>query len=239
MVTSFLLQLMASPFAEGLLARGFEVLIMTEPIDEYSLSHLREYEGHPLTSIVKEGLDLCLNEEEKKARTETEKTFEKLCKSIQGTLEKYIEKVFVSGRLVASPCAILANQHAMSGNMERISRAQALRNAPTKDIWGSKRQLEINPSNSIILRMKELFESDPNHKAARDLTWILFETALLQSGFSLDNPAVHTDRIYRMISMGLGLDLAADGDVDVDVEEAKPIQLEEIEEKSAKLFEVD
>ena len=213
---------------------------MTEPIDEYAISHLREFKDFPLTSIVKDGLDLCESEEEKKAHEETERSFDKLCKGILDTLNKQIDKVFVSKRLVSSPCCIVAAQHSMSGNMERISRAQTLRSHPTKDIFGSKKQFEINPNNSIILQLKVLFEQDANNKSARDLTWILFETALLQSGFSLEQPSVHTDRIHRMIMLGLGLELSLDGDVGgADYESEKPTQPQDIEKKCAELFEMD
>lgn len=205
---------------------------MLEPIDEYSISHLREYQGYQLTSIVKEGLDLCESEDEKKQREQTDAKFEKLCKCIKGILQKYVEKVYVSGRLVTSPCCIVANQHAMSGNMERISRAQTLR-GQTKDIFGNKKQFEINPHNAIIVRMRDLIELDANDKSVRDLTWILFETALLQSGFSLESPSVHTERIYRMMMLGLGLDLNMDADLDLPVEEEKEAEPE------AKLIEGD
>ncbi|KAI2800685.1 Heat shock protein [Blomia tropicalis] len=227
-----------SPFAEGLVERGFEVIYMTEPIDEYSISHLREFDGIPLVSIVKEGLDLCETDEEKKEHKETEKQFEKLCNSIKNVLHKQIDKVYVSNRLVTSPCCIVANQHSMSGNMERISRAQTLRSHPTKDIFGSKRLFEINPNHSVIIRMRELFDQDQNSKSARDLTWILYETALLQSGFSLENPSIHTDRIYRMIMMGLGLELGEEGDSEM-LEQDKPIPAVDLEKSCPNLFETD
>ena len=225
---------------EGLISRGLEVIYMTEPIDEYSISHLREYQGYPLVSIVKEGLDLCESEDEKKHREELERKFEKLCKCMKGFLHKHIDKVFVSTRLVTSPCCILASQHSMSGNMERISRAQTLRSHPTKDIFGSKKQFEINPNNSIIIRLRDLVEKDVNEKSARDLTMVLFETALLQSGFALEDPSIHTDRIYRMIMLGLGID---DSDVDKKLEKEqekiKSIKIEEIEKNSGDLLEID
>ena len=211
---------------------------MTEPIDEYSISHLREFDGIPLVSIVKEGLDLCETDEEKKEHKETEKQFEKLCNSIKNVLHKQIDKVYVSNRLVTSPCCIVANQHSMSGNMERISRAQTLRSHPTKDIFGSKRLFEINPNHSVIIRMRELFDQDQNSKSARDLTWILYETALLQSGFSLENPSIHTDRIYRMIMMGLGLELGEEGDSEM-LEQDKPIPAVDLEKSCPNLFETD
>lgn len=237
MLSSF--QLKESPFAEGLISRGFEVIYMTEPIDEYAISHLREFRDLPLVSIVKEGLDLGESEEEKKLQKENEQKFEKLCSSMKAILDKYIDKVFVSNRLITSPCCIVASQHSMSGNMERISRAQTLRPHPSKDIFGSKRQFEINANHSVIIRLRDLIEEDAHHKSVRDLTWILFETALLQSGFALDDPSVHTERIYRMIMLGLGIDLGMDGDVSELQEPVKPIQQEEIEKDCDQLFELD
>lgn len=204
-------------------------------------------------SIVKDGVDLCFTEEEKSKLKESEKEFEVMAKAMRTVLDKYIDKVIVTGRLLTSPCVIVANEHAMSGNMERISRAQTLRSHPTKDIWGSKRQFEINPDHSVIRRLKTLYEADANDPCARDLTWILFETALLQSGFALDDPSVHTERIYRLISMGLGIDMDGDG-IDVQDEKAKVLSdvealtvgmkelsvgQEQVEEEAGELFEVD
>lgn len=211
---------------------------MTEPIDEYSVSHLREYQGHELISITKETVDLCESEEEKNFIKEAENKFETLCKVIKDILNKYIEKVSVTNRLVVSPCCIVCNQYSMSGNMERISRAQALRTQPSKSLFGSKKMLEINPNNNIINKLRELVDEDRNSKFVRDLTWILYETALLQSGFSLEEPSVHSDRIYQMIMMGLNIEQEVET-APFDATEVKQLKPELIEKEYQDLFAVD
>lgn len=226
---------MRSPFAESLVARGFEIVLMTEPIDEYCVSHLREFRSHPLVSIVKEGVDLCLSEQETRQQETEAKRFEPLCRLIGDVLHRCsIDRASVSSRMVESPCCILAGQHSMSGNMERISRAQTLRAQPSKDWFGAKRYFEINPKSAIIDRLRQMVDQDPGDKFARDLIWILYETALLQSGFALPEPSVHGDRVYRMIMMGLNIDddrAGQDGDV---VSAAA-----DIEKEYGELFSVD
>merc|ERR1711872_199340 len=119
----------SSSFVERLKKRGLEVVYMTEPIDEYVVQQLKEYEGKNLVSITKEGLELPEDEEEKK-KTEKEK-FSGLCKVMKDILDKKIEKVVVSNRLVSSPCCIVTSQYGWTANMERIMKAQALRDTST------------------------------------------------------------------------------------------------------------
>merc|ERR1711881_91004 len=116
-----------SSFVERLKKRGFEVVYMTEPIDEYVVQQLKEYEGKNLVSITKEGLELPEDEEEKKKREEDKAKYEPLCKVMKDILDKKVEKVVVSNRLVNSPCCIVTSQYGWTANMERIMKAQALR----------------------------------------------------------------------------------------------------------------
>ncbi|EDW50295.1 heat shock protein 83 [Drosophila sechellia] len=199
-------QVSNSAFVERVKARGFEVVYMTEPIDEYVIQHLKEYKGKQLVSVTKEGLELPEDENEKKKREEDKAKFESLCKLMKSILDNKVEKVVVSNRLVDSPCCIVTSQFGWSANMERIMKAQALRDTATMGYMAGKKQLEINPDHPIVETLRQKADADKNDKAVKDLVILLFETSLLSSGFSLDSPQVHASRIYRMIKLGLGID---------------------------------
>merc|ERR1712193_248069 len=196
----------ASAFVERLKKRGFEVIYMTEPIDEYVVQQLKEYDGKNLVSVTKEGLELPEDEEEKKKREEDKSKYENLCKVMKDILDKKVEKVVVSNRLVNSPCCIVTSQYGWTANMERIMKAQALRDTSTMGYMAAKKHLEINPDHSIIANLKDKADVDKNDKSVKDLVLLLFETALLSSGFSLEDPATHSQRIHRMIKLGLGIE---------------------------------
>merc|ERR1719430_332538 len=121
-------------------------------------------------------------------------------------LDKKVEKVVVSSRLVSSPCCIVTSQYGWTANMERIMKAHALRDTSTMGYMAAKKHLEINPDHSILENLRQRAEADKNDKSVKDLVMLLFETALLSSGFSLEDPAVHAQRIHRMIKLGLGID---------------------------------
>jgi molecular chaperone HtpG len=195
-----------SAFVERLRKRGYEVLYMVDPIDEYGVQQLKEYEGKTLVSVTKEGLELPEDEEEKKKFEEDKAKFEGLCKVMKEILDKKVEKVTVSNRLVDSPCCIVTSQHGWTANMERIMKAQALRDTSTMGYMAAKKHLEINPDHSIMKNLKDKTDLDKNDKAVKDLVLLLFETSLLSSGFSLDDPQIHASRIHRMIKLGLGID---------------------------------
>jgi len=195
-----------SSFVERLKKRGLEVLYMTEPIDEYVVQQLKEFEGKNLVSVTKEGLELPEDEEEKKKREEDVKKFETLCKVMKDILDKKVEKVTVSSRLVSSPCCIVTSQYGWTANMERIMKAQALRDTSTMGYMAAKKHLEINPDHPIVDNLRTRAEADKNDKSVKDLVMLLFETSLLSSGFSLEDPMVHAQRIHRMIKLGLGID---------------------------------
>jgi len=199
-------QVSNSAFVERVKARGFEVVYMTEPIDEYVIQHLKEYKGKQLVSVTKEGLELPEDEAEKTKREEDKAKFEGLCKLMKSILDNKVEKVVVSNRLVDSPCCIVTSQFGWSANMERIMKAQALRDTSTMGYMAGKKHLEINPDHPIVETLRQKAEADKNDKAVKDLVILLFETSLLSSGFSLDSPQVHASRIYRMIKLGLGID---------------------------------
>merc|ERR1712179_182873 len=230
-----------SAFVERDKKRGFEVLYMCEPIDEYVVQQLKEYDGKSLVSVTKEGLELPEDEDEKKRREELKTLFEGLCKIILDILDKRVEKVIVSNRLVSSPCCIVTSQYGWTANMERIMKAQALRDSSTLGYMAAKKQLEINPEHSIVENLRQKADADKNDKSVKDLVMLLYETALLASGFGLEDPQIHAGRIYRMVKLGLGLDEDADAEVADDVAAADDDMppLEGDDEDASRMEEVD
>merc|ERR1712062_107776 len=228
----------ASAFVERLKKRGLEVVYMTEPIDEYVVQQLKEFDGKNLVSVTKEGLELPEDEEEKKKHEADKEKFEPLCKVMQDILDKKVEKVVVSSRLVSSPCCIVTSQYGWTANMERIMKAQALRDTSTMGYMAAKKHLEINPDHSIVENLRQRAEADKNDKSVKDLVLLLFETALLSSGFSLEDPQIHARRIHRMIKLGLGIDEDDEADAAVADDTDMP-PLEGESEDASRMEEVD
>jgi len=228
-----------SSFVERLKKRGLEVIYMTEPIDEYVVQQLKEFDGKNLVSVTKEGLELPEDEEEK-AKTEANKVkYEGLCKVMKDILDKKVEKVVVSSRLVSSPCCIVTSQYGWTANMERIMKAQALRDTSTMGYMAAKKHMEINPDHGIIENLRQRAEADKNDKSVKDLVMLLFETGLLSSGFSLEDPQIHAQRIHRMIKLGLGIE---DDDGDVEDAAADDMDMPPLEgdaEDASRMEEVD
>jgi len=157
------------------------------------------------------------------------KKTEGLCKLIKEVLDDKIEKVVISNRLSDSPCCLVTGEYGWSANMERIMKAQALRDASQSAYMTSKKTMEINPTNSIINALRMKADADQSDKTVRDLIWLLFDTSLLTCGFSLEEPATFSARIHRLVKLGLSIDDDEDTD---DIDELPAVE-GEVEEESA------
>merc|ERR1711998_558041 len=224
-----------SPFLEKLKKKGMEVLYMVDPVDEYAVQQLKEYEGKKLICATKEGLDLVEDEEEKKKFEEEKAATEGLCKLIKEVLDDKVEKVVVSNRLDQAPCVLVTGEFGWSANMERIMKAQALRDSSSSAYMMSKKTLEVNPTNAIIGALRDKVAADQSDRSLKDVIWMLYDTSLLTSGFSLDEPTVFANRLHRLIVAGLSIE-DADEDEDDNLPEleesndvVEPSEMEEVD----------
>merc|ERR1712194_593290 len=227
----------SSPFIETLRKKGLEVLYMVDPVHEYAVQQLKEFDGKKLKSVTKEGLDI-EDEDEKKKIEELKAEFEPLTKLMKEVLGDKVEKVIISSRMAASPCVLTTSEYGWSANMERIMKAQALRDSSMTSYMVSKKTMEINPKHSIMSELRKKAAAYKSDKTVKDLIWLLFDTSLLTSGFNLDEPTQFAGRIHRMIKLGLSID---DDDEGLGDDEDLP-PLEEVEgaaDEASKMEEVD
>merc|ERR1711966_155602 len=225
----------AAPFLETLKKRGFEVLYMCDPIDEYAIQQLKEYYGKKILNITKEGLKIEKSDEEKAEWEEKKAACENLCKLVKEVLGDKAEKVVVSDRLTTSPCCLVTGEYGWSANMERIMKAQALKDSSMSGYMASKKTMEVNPMHPIIDALRVRADEDKNDKTVKDLIWLLFDTSLLTSGFNLDEPTTFAGRIHRMIKLGLSIDEDDVADDAEDDDDLPPLE----DDEGSKMEEVD
>eukprot|EP00300_Choanocystis_sp_HF-7_P010652 c17063_g1_i1.p1 GENE.c17063_g1_i1~~c17063_g1_i1.p1 ORF type:complete len:592 (+),score=79.82 c17063_g1_i1:158-1777(+) len=231
-----------SPFLERLKKHDLEVLYLVDPIDEYMVQQVKDYEGKTLQSITKEGLELPETDDEKAKQEKDKASNENLCKFIKDTLtDKLVEKVQVSNRLGESPCCLITGTFGWSANMERIMKAQALRDSSQSSYMSSKKTMEINPDNGIIVELRKRVAAGNDDKATKDIVHLLYQTALLSSGFALEDPNAFGGRIWRMMMMGLGVedDAAAAGSGDDAAAADDMPALEDDDNKESQMESVD
>ncbi|XP_025107756.1 endoplasmin-like [Pomacea canaliculata] len=225
-----------SPFVERLLKKGYEVLYLIEPVDEYCIQSLPEFEGKKFQNAAKEGLKLDQSEKAKELREAQEKEFEPLLTWLKDSaLKEKIEKATISERLSTSPCALVASQYGWSGNMERIMRAQAYakQQDPSQQFYSNqKKTLEVNPRHPLIKELKARVEVNKDDETAKDLAVVMFETATLRSGYLLPDTAGFAERVERMLRLSLDVPLeeAVEEEPVLDEEEAG-VEEEDVEEK--------
>ena len=197
-----------SPFIEKLKSRNYEVLYMVEPIDEYMVQNIREFQDKTFKCASKEGLDMGENEDEKQHFEELKKNNEDLCKKLKTILGDKVAKVVISERIVDTPCVLVTDEYGLSGNMERILKTQALRKNPMMDHMRTNRILEINVEHPIICSIKQsmIIDTDNEKQYVSDLVNLLFEVSLINSGFSLEDSSSFSKRIFNIINASLSLD---------------------------------
>jgi len=203
-------QVRNSPFLEKLVKKGFEVVFMVDPLDEYLVQSLTEFDGTNLMSITKEGLKL--GDDDKERLDKYKEEFKPLTEWLKSTYGSKVEKVVVSNRIAKSPMVLVTGQYGWSSNMERIMAAQTFANAQDASHMLSKKTLEINPLHPIIRELKAKSEADPADKIVIDLANLLYDATLLQSGFVHKEPNDFATRIHRVVATGLNLDPNAEAD---------------------------
>ncbi|XP_048863044.1 endoplasmin [Brienomyrus brachyistius] len=224
----------SSPFVEKLLKKGYEVIYLTEPVDEYCIQALPEFDGKRFQNVAKEGVKFDESDKAKEKREALEKEFEPLTTWMKDkALKDMIEKAVLSQRLTSSPCALVASQYGWSGNMERIMKAQAYqtgKDISTNYYASQKKTLEINPKHPLIKEMLKRVNTNSEDQTASDLAVVLFETATLRSGYQLSDTKAYGDRIERMLRLSMNVDLEEQVEEEPE-EEPEPAEEEEAEDE--------
>ncbi|KAB5542007.1 hypothetical protein PHYPO_G00086470 [Pangasianodon hypophthalmus] len=225
----------SSPFVEKLLKKGYEVIYLTEPVDEYCIQALPEFDGKRFQNVAKEGVKFDESEKAKEKREALEKEFEPLTTWMKDkALKDKIEKAVLSQRLTSSPCALVASQYGWSGNMERIMKAQAYqtgKDISTNYYASQKKTLEINPKHPLIKEMLKRVHTNEDDQTASDLAVVLFETATLRSGYQLVDTKAYGERIERMLRLSMNIDLDEQVEEEPEEEPEEPAEEEEAEDK--------
>jgi len=222
-----------SAFMEQMRAKNLEVIFLTDPIDEYAIQNLTEFDGKKLQSITKENLKFGDEQEVDKKRAELyTENFKPLTDWMKTVYGDKIEKITVSNRVVDTPCLLVTSQYGYSANMERIMQSQAFADTKRTQYLVSKKTMEINPRHPIIIELKKRAEETPEDDDTKDLANLLHDTALLNSGFQMEDTKGFANRMYKLFKAGLSLeslDLAPEIEVPEEEEAAEEEDGEEAE----------
>ncbi|CAO1425047.1 unnamed protein product [Diamesa serratosioi] len=220
-----------SPFIERLIARGYEVLFLVEAVDEYAISALPEFDAKKFQNVAKEGFTLPESEESKAKHEVTKKRFEPLTTWFNDIgLKNKITKAYVSEKLTNTPCVLVASMFGWTGNMERLalSNAHKKANDPQQSYYlGQKKALEFNSRHPVIKQLLHRIDADPQDAQAKEIAEILYDTAVLRSGFMLQETSKFADSIDKMMRAALNVD----ENEEIEVEEYAPEQEAETEEE--------
>lgn len=201
----------ASPFLERLTSKGYEVIYFTDVLDEYLMQHLTEFDDKKFSDASKEDLKLSDKDDGEKARDkDLKRQFKKLTKWWKEQVGNKVSSVKVSNRLSTTPCVVVTPKWAQSANMERIMRAQALGDPSKMAMMRGQRTLEINPRHPLIKALRDRVANDPADEANVDVAKLLLDTALLESGFNLDDVKDYTKRMYSLLKANIGMDGSLD-----------------------------
>nr|UNE55958.1 endoplasmin [Paroster macrosturtensis] len=214
-------ELETSPFVERLLKKGYEVLYLTEAVDEYCISALPEFDGKKFQNVAKEGFSLADQEGGAEKLEELKKTFEPLTKWLSDLgLKDKISKAEVSERLTDSPCALVASMFGWTGNMERlaVSNAHQKSDDPQRSYYlNQKKVLEINPRHPLMKELLRRIDNNPDDRKAKDMALMMFQTATLRSGFMLRETSDFALSIEQMMRQTLGIPLDEMPEADDDI----------------------
>jgi len=216
-----------SPFLERLNKKGLEVVYMTDPLDEYLMQSLTEFDNKQFQSVTKDGLKFGDDDSEKDRLAKQKEEFKDLTTWLQGVYGDKVEKVVISNRIAKSPCVLVTGQYGWSANMERIMKAQTFANADEARFMFSKKTMEINPYHPIIKQLKERVNEDSSDRALTNLAHLLYDQAVLVSGFQPNDPADFAARIQQVVSA----ELKVDPDAPIEEPEEEPVNEEAEEEK--------
>jgi len=215
-----------SPFMEVAKKKGIEVLLLDEPLDEYCIQNLGDFDGHKLMSLTKEGIKFGDEDEDTiKKRTKLYKQqFKPLTKYMKNLFEGKLSKVTVSQRVESAPSVIVTSQFGHSANMERIIRAQTFANPETYKALMASKTLELNPRHPIIVKLNELVQDadQAEEESTKDLAYLVYDAAIMASGFMHDETDEFTARMYRTVAKSLqveSMDLVEELQVEEDEEE--------------------
>eukprot|EP00871_Galdieria_phlegrea_P003368 jgi/Galph1/4031/GphlegSOOS_G2663.1 len=212
-----------SPFLEQLSAKNYETLFLIEPIDEYLLTTLTEYEGYKFVDVSKENLLLGTEDEKnlKSMLSEAKKQLKPMIEYLEHVLSIKISRVKVTSRLVDTPCMLVAPESGYSANAERILRAQALANPELFDFKPQQKILEINPNHPLIKRISQFFKTSKPNKGKDEISLILYDLAAISSGYQLEDVSGFSNRMQQVVSIMLDhyhsfLDITSDVDEDIE-----------------------
>merc|ERR1712167_134802 len=196
-----------SPFMEKMRSKNLEVIFLVDPIDEYAIQNLTEFDGKKLQSITKENLKFGDEQEVDKKRAELyTENFKPLTDWMKTVYGDKIEKITVSNRVVDTPCLLVTSQYGYSANMERIMQSQAFADTKRSQYLVSKKTMEINPRHPIVIELQKRATESPEDQDTKDLAELLFDTALLNSGFQMEDTKGFAGRMYKLFKAGLSLD---------------------------------
>jgi len=214
-----------SPFIERLKAKNCEVILFTDPLDEYVVQHVREYDGKNMICATKEGIKFDETEEEKKAFEDTVNSLEDLTKFVKDILGDKVTKVKISNRLSTSPCILVTTEYGHTANMERIMKSQTM--GTDMNFGNAMKVMELNPSHRIVKVIRDRMNISKEDKTVKDLVWLLYDTSLIMSGFSLDDPNKFGMRIHRMVELGLDLEDDELPELDEQIEASEEVATED------------
>ena len=216
-----------SPFLEVARKKNVEVLYLTDPVDEYVFQHVSEFEGVKLQSLSKEGIKFGDEDESvvKRRNKAYKESFKGLTKYLKDQLAGKVSKVVVSQRVVNTPAVIVTSQFGHTANMERVMRAQTMANGDNIRSMSASKVLELNPRHPIVANLRDKAEADPEDEATKDAALLVYDIALLSSGFMQDDMDDFTQRMYRTVGKSLDVD-------NFDLLEEIEVEEEEEEEES-------